>query len=647
MADRFVALDRDDTILFANASLRAAKGEGLEGRIYWDVWPTLRGTVVEDSYARARSSGEVVSFRFSPPHGSGLEVDACPEGDVLHVYFRDSARPDQRAEEAALRPVIDAIPHIAWTADADGRPIDLNERWWEYTGENRDLPYDPTRVVHPDDLRAFHASSEEAVRQGQAYGGEMRLRRDDGEYRWHIVQVEPRWDAGGALVGWVGTSTDVHDRRLAEETIERSEKRLGQLVESLGDALYTLDRDWRVSRFNAGAEAMFGRPRETVLGLRWLEAFPALAGTEFQMRYAQTMATGESQAFEAYSPVIDRWMDARSSRYGDGIAISLRDVTARRKAEDTAVEAQERLRYALRAADAGVWHLDLATKQAEWSAEYRELFGIGPDDPLPTFEAWQMRLHPDDRERMARDVLTSIAGGDDFRLEYRVLHPTRGLRWLVTAGGHVSPGRVTGITYDVTEAKSQVALLESTLDVGRILASEPEPERIVQALTDVSTAAVGAQFGSFFYGKLDETGERFGLFALSGAPRAAFEAFPPVRNTPLFQPTFNGTGTVRSDDVATDPRYGGWSGGQGLPAGHLPVRSYLAVPMRARSGEVLGGLLFGHAETGRFTAEHERLVEAFAAQAAVAYENALLYERLREANEGLEARVAERTKELR
>ena len=67
--------------------------------------------------------------------------------------------------------MIDAIPHIAWTADATGRPIDLNERWWEYTGEDRSLAYDPTRVVHPDDLQAFRAMREDAAGRGEAYEG--------------------------------------------------------------------------------------------------------------------------------------------------------------------------------------------------------------------------------------------------------------------------------------------------------------------------------------------------------------------------------------------------------------------------------------------------------------------------------------------
>jgi GAF domain-containing protein len=77
---------------------------------------------------------------------------------------------------------------------------------------------------------------------------------------------------------------------------------------------------------------------------------------------------------------------------------------------------------------------------------------------------------------------------------------------------------------------------------------------------------------------------------LSGAPREAFESFGHPRATPVFSPTFKGEGTVRIDDVLADPRYGQWAPHFGMPARHLPVRSYLAVPVRLGNGEVAGGL---------------------------------------------------------
>src|SRR5205085_1583960 len=103
------------------------------------------------------------------------------------------------------------------------------------------------------------------------------------------------------------------------------------------------------------------------------------------------------------------------------------------------------------------------------------------------------------------------------------------------------------------------------------------------------------------------------------------------RNTAVFGPTFRGEGVVRSDDITKDARYGQSAPYHGMPAGHLPVHSYLAVPVTNRAGAVLGGLFFGHAEVGVFTAQDEQLLAAVAAQAATAIDNARLYQQARAA----------------
>jgi serine phosphatase RsbU (regulator of sigma subunit) len=102
------------------------------------------------------------------------------------------------------------------------------------------------------------------------------------------------------------------------------------------------------------------------------------------------------------------------------------------------------------------------------------------------------------------------------------------------------------------------------------------------------------------------------------------------RNTEVFAPTFDGRGTVRSDDITADPRFGRNAPYHGMPEGHLPVRSYLAVSVIGpTSGEVLGGFFFGHPERGRFTGRHEYVAEGIAGYSAIALDNARLYERER------------------
>ena len=94
------------------------------------------------------------------------------------------------------------------------------------------------------------------------------------------------------------------------------------------------------------------------------------------------------------------------------------------------------------------------------------------------------------------------------------------------------------------------------------------------------------------------------------------------RNTEVFELTFRGVGPVRSDDILADPRSGKMAPYKGMPPGHLPVRSYLAVPVTSRSRQVIGGLFFGHPQPGMFSARAERIPARLAAQAAVAIDNA-------------------------
>ena len=179
----------------------------------------------------------------------------------------------------------------------------------------------------------------------------------------------------------------------------------------------------------------------------------------------------------------------------------------------------------------------------------------------------------------------------------------------------------------VQDAVREEALVLDLLNrTGAAIASTLDIELLLQTVTDVATTLSGASFGAFFYNKVDASGETFQLYTLSGAPRERFERFGHPRATALFAPTFRGDPPVRIDDVLADPRYGHWPPHHGMPEGHPAVRSYLAVSVKLRSGEAVGGLFFGHPEAGVFTERSERLVVGIAAQASIAIDNARLYE---------------------
>jgi PAS domain S-box-containing protein len=183
--------------------------------------------------------------------------------------------------------------------------------------------------------------------------------------------------------------------------------------------------------------------------------------------------------------------------------------------------------------------------------------------------------------------------------------------------------------------------------IGQIISAELDLHKIVQAVTDASTEITGAQFGAFFYNVLNNKGESYMLYTLSGVPYEAFSNFPMPSATHLFGPTFRGEGTLRSDDIKKDPRFGKNHPYYGMPEGHLPVASYLAVSVISRSGEVMGGLFFGHSDTAVFSERDERIVEAMAAQAAVAMDNASLFEEAKRERERAEAVARENERLLK
>ena len=303
------------------------------------------------------------------------------------------------------------------------------------------------------------------------------------------------------------------------------------------------------------------------------------------------------------------------------------------RSEEVAREAAERLSLANKAAGVGTWDYDPINDVLTWDSRCKALFGLSADAPVTYYGAFLRGLHPEDRDRTHQAVSRALApeSPSPYNIEYRTIGIDDGIeRWIAATGDAIFVNgravRFIGTVIDITTQKKSERHLRILNDTGASVARERDLEKIVQIVTDVGVELCGAQFGAFFYNVLTPDGGSYMLYALSGAPRSAFENFPMPRATAVFEPTFLGTGVVRSEDILRDSRYGKNQPRRGMPEGHLPVRSYLAVPVISRSGEVLGGLFFGHADTGKFQSEHETALLGIAGHAATAIDNARLFQ---------------------
>ncbi|MEP7302899.1 MAG: ATP-binding protein [Caldimonas sp.] len=185
--------------------------------------------------------------------------------------------------------------------------------------------------------------------------------------------------------------------------------------------------------------------------------------------------------------------------------------------------------------------------------------------------------------------------------------------------------------------KDEARVLDLLNRTGSAVASSLELNVLVQIVIDAGTQLSQAEYGAFFYDSGDGCGTAFHWHALSGLRRHSGDEPAPEQATPLFSPEFEGDQPIRFDDVLLDPRLRAVAEAHALPGGHGPVRSYLAVPVRSRTGKPIGALLFGHRRPGAFDARTQRIVAGIAGQASIAVDNARVYEEARRVAEEKES----------
>jgi PAS domain S-box-containing protein len=421
---------------------------------------------------------------------------------------------------------------------------------------------------------------------------------------------------------------------------------LSALIESADDAIISKTLEGIITSWNNGAERIFGYNAHEVIGKPVTILIPENHLDEEPTILARLRAGERIEHYETVRVTKDgRLIDISltvSPIIGPGGKIIgaskiARDVTEQRQARKELDEASERLKLALSASRLGDWSWDPKTDIVKLSEPAANIFDL-PSGSHMTWTQFRELLHEDDREGARLAVDNALAEHKDYDIEYRFKKAGNSEVWISAKGRgiYAEDGTVLGMlgfVQDISATKAteetlreQADALRTLNEVGQLISAELDLHNTVQAVTNAATELTGARFGSFFYNVLNEHGASYMLYTLAGVPREAFAHFPMPRATDLFGPTFRGEGVVRIDDVKLDPRYGKNSPYFGMPEGHLPVTSYLAVPVVSRSGEVLGGLFFGHPEPGVFTERDQMTVFGLASQAAVAMDNARLYE---------------------
>ncbi|MGB3199950.1 MAG: PAS domain-containing protein, partial [Nodosilinea sp.] len=261
-----------------------------------------------------------------------------PTGQIVRIQGAFQNIDAQKQVEQALvlsqrrfRQLADALPQIVFTAEPDGTVDYANQTYYRYRGTAAtaiDLRAgDWVQGLHPDDVDLCLQKAREAVMEDTAFQLEYRIRRGDGDYRWHLVTAQPIYDEAGHRIKWYGSALDIHDRRLAEAAAQSLADRLNLTLESISDGFFILDRNWQFTFLNREAERLLQRSRSELLGQEVWQEFPEAVESQSYQAYHQAMETGLSTTLKFFYPPLDTWFDVSAYPSAEGLAVYFRDIT--------------------------------------------------------------------------------------------------------------------------------------------------------------------------------------------------------------------------------------------------------------------------------------------------------------------------------
>ncbi|MDX6464687.1 MAG: hypothetical protein QOE55_8384, partial [Acidobacteriaceae bacterium] len=443
----------------------------------------------------------------------------------------ESQRDALRKSEKELRDVIDTIPALVWSTLPDGSNTYVNKRFVEYTGSSAEQTAGSgwQALVHPDDLERHAGKWMEAVATGKPHESEVRICRSDGQYRWQLDRGVPLRDGDGHIVKWYGVTTDIEDRKRAEEALGVLSRDLQESNAKLEEAqriahLGYWEWDLATDRVTWAEETyrIYGlQPREHPIELSKIGEMIHPEDREFVFRSAEEALRGgvrpdvEHRIVRPTGEVriVHSQGDVKSDSSGRPYQMfgTVQDITERNRAEEALQQSQFYLGEGQRLAHMGSWALNPSGFFEHWSQELFKIYGLDPHKGAPTLEEYLAAVHPADRDFMAETIRRMHAEGSGCDVKKRIVRPDGEQRYIRCVGIPVFEDEMLngflGTAIDITEQE----LLTQELERQQAYLTE------AQKLTHTGSWAYQPYQGEFLHCS-DEFFRIYGLNPQEGVP---------------------------------------------------------------------------------------------------------------------------------
>jgi diguanylate cyclase (GGDEF)-like protein/PAS domain S-box-containing protein len=351
---------------------------------------------------------------------------------------------------------------------ADGQLLEVNDAFVAIMGYAREEVLGRSSLdlgiwAEPHQRERMRALVE---RDGMVRDFEYTFRTKTGELRAGLFSADLVELAGESCL--LGLTNDITERKRAEEALRESEERYRTVLETIEDGYYELDTSGRLLACNAALERLLGRPAGQLVGLTYREFMDAENAAHVNGVLSEVYASGTAQRTE--------WQVSRADGQARGVEASIapvhdaagwivgyrgmmRDVTERQLTEQALRESEERYALAARGSNDGLWDWDLVRGGVYYSLRWKGMLGYGSSEVGPTLEDWLERVHPEDAERVRREIDDHLSNASDhFESEHRLLHRDGSYRWVLCRGvaerdGQGRATRMAGSLTDVSDRK--------------------------------------------------------------------------------------------------------------------------------------------------------------------------------------------------
>ena len=392
----------------------------------------------EHKYRMRRKDGEYRWHleRTVPTYNNKGEVDIWV-GTVTDI--QDQVENEERLKKGKLNliKIINSIPTIAFIADSHSKKIYQNDRWTEYTGLSQEEGLDDLcyEALHPEDVQPTKEKWSESLSSGQSLKTEYRLRNSRGEYRWHTAVAVPLQKKQGKVLLWIGTVTDIHDQKQAEERIRKSEFHWRKVLDNIphivfistpeGQHIFQNER-WFDYTGNTENESLEKTWKEKIFPddfRQWKEHWEQAlrSGQAFQYEYRLLSKSGEYRWHLANAVPMQGERDNQTLWVG-----TISDIHERKIGEEKLVEGERRLKNILDAVPHITWIMDASGKVLSRNKRWFEY-----TEKEESEESWEKAVHPDDLENAIEQWAEALEKGVICENTYRIRNVNGEYRWFL------------------------------------------------------------------------------------------------------------------------------------------------------------------------------------------------------------------------